>query len=118
MMPRGDRGRRLEGAGCDRAAENASFLVDAVVIGRNEGVRLIRCLDSMKRADLRRIVYVDSGSTDGSIAEAESRGVEVLRLDLSVPFTAARARNAGLDRLRRQGGVRADLVQFIDERTD
>mgnify|MGYP003144555313 CR=1 FL=1 len=113
MMPRGDRGRRLEGAGCDRAAENASFLVDAVVIGRNEGVRLIRCLDSMKRADLRRIVYVDSGSTDGSIAEAESRGVEVLRLDLSVPFTAARARNAGLDRLRRQGGGRADLVQFI-----
>jgi GT2 family glycosyltransferase len=45
------------------------------------------------------MVYVDSGSTDGSVAYAQERGVEVVALDLSIPFTAARARNAGVERL-------------------
>jgi hypothetical protein len=36
-----------------------------VVIGRDEGERLIRCLNSVK-ACARNIVYVESGSTDGS----------------------------------------------------
>ena len=40
--------------------------VDAVVIGRNEGARLIACLDSLQ-GQVRRVVYVDSGSTDGRI---------------------------------------------------
>ena len=65
-----------------------------VIIGRNEGARLVRCLDSLRglHADC---VYVDSGSTDESIAAACSRGVAVVELDLAMPFTAARARNAG-----------------------
>ena len=44
--------------------------VGFVVIGRNEGERLVRCLDSLKSAGAAEIVYVDSGSTDGSVMEA------------------------------------------------
>ena len=68
--------------------------VGVVVIGRNEGERLRRCLESVVR-QTQAVVYVDSGSTDGSIALARSLGVDTVDLDMSVPFTAARARNAG-----------------------
>ena len=93
--------------------ERAASLVDAsglaiVVIGRNEGERLRRCLRSV--AGQARVVYVDSGSTDGSIAAAREAGAEVVALDLSIPFTAARARNAGRAAL----GPGAELVQFVD----
>ena len=66
-----------------------------VVIGRNEGQRLIDCLKSIKDQANASIVYVDSGSTDGSVAAAERLGVAVLSLDMNRPFTAARARNEG-----------------------
>ncbi len=69
-----------------------------VVIGRNEGERLRRCLDSVLNvADV--VVYVDSGSTDGSLAMSRSLGVIVVELDLRDPFTAARARNEGFRKL-------------------
>ena len=68
-----------------------------VVIGRNEGERLRRCLQSCQDAAVR--VYVDSNSTDGSVDLARSLGAEVVALDLSRGFTAARARNAGFSRL-------------------
>jgi glycosyltransferase involved in cell wall biosynthesis len=86
--------------------------VGVVVIGRNEGQRLIRCLESV-RPQAARIVYVDSGSTDGSIAAAQGLADAVVELDLRIPFTAARARNAGLERL---GELGADLryVYFVD----
>lgn len=72
--------------------------VAAIIIGRNEGERLIRCLKSLQdRA--APIVYVDSGSTDGSVTAAQTHGAEVVALDMSRPFTAARARNEGLARL-------------------
>lgn len=91
----------------------ADPVIDAVAIGRNEGARLIRCLDSLVAAGFRRIVYVDSGSDDGSQDAARQRGVTVVRLDVSQPFTAARARNAGVAAL--PGGAEApDFVQFID----
>ncbi len=70
-----------------------------VAIGRNEGARLRRCLSSVVDR-VARVVYVDSGSDDGSVALAMSFGCEVIELDPRVPFTAARARNAGLTRLR------------------
>ena len=82
-----------------------------VAIGRNEGERLKRCLTSINGA--ARIVYVDSGSTDGSVAWAEQAGIDVVALDMSLPFTAARARNAGMRRLR-QLAPEIDLVQFVD----
>ena len=85
--------------------------VAAIVIGRNEGERLIRCLASL--AGVSPVIYVDSGSTDGSLEAAQDAGAEVVELDLSLPFTAARARNAGLERLRDVGDS-SDLVQFLD----
>jgi len=45
------------------------------------------------------VVYVDSGSTDGSIAMAIGMGIDVVELDLSTSFTAARARNEGFNKL-------------------
>ena len=83
-----------------------------VVIGRNEGERLRRCLASVTTA-AHLVVYVDSGSTDGSVTLAESQGVVVVKLDMSVPFTAARARNAGFERIRDMA-PQTTLVQFID----
>ena len=87
--------------------------IGAVVIGRNEGARLLRCLDSLRSQHVACLIYVDSGSTDDSVAQAQARGAEVVALDMSQPFTAARARNAGLARLR-QIAPQLPLVQFID----
>lgn len=86
-------------------------MIAAVVIGRNEGTRLRGCLESLQ-GQVARIVYVDSGSTDGSVEMARARGVEVVTLDMGQPFTAARARNAGLAQLRQ--GEQPDFVQFVD----
>ena len=83
-----------------------------VAIGRNEGQRLIRCLQTVLR-DGAAVVYVDSGSTDGSVDAARSMGVEVVELDCSVPFSAARARNEGFGRLR-QLLPALEYVQFVD----
>lgn len=85
--------------------------VAVVAIGRNEGERLLRCLSVQHRVAL--VVYVDSGSSDGSVAAAQSLGAEVVQLDLSTPFTAARARNAGW---RRVQALRPELswLQFVD----
>jgi GT2 family glycosyltransferase len=83
-----------------------------VVIGRNEGERLLRCLDSI-RGHAAAIVYVDSGSADASVEAARARGAAVVSLDAATPFTAARARNRGFDRLL-ESGVAVDRVQFVD----
>lgn len=82
----------------------------AVAIGRNEGERLKRCLQSLAAA---QVVYVDSGSVDWSVPWAREHNVDVIELDMSVPFTAARARNAGW---RRLCITAPDLnyIQFID----
>ena len=68
--------------------------IGAVVIGRNEGARLERSLQALA-GQVAQIVYVDSGSTDGSVAAARGLGAEVVELDMKHPFTAARARIAG-----------------------
>src|SRR5690606_2119435 len=65
-----------------------------VIIGRNEGARLVACFDSLPTG-LAVVVYVDSGSTDGSLVEAQRREFVAISLDMSQPFSAARARNVG-----------------------
>ncbi|MGD0462545.1 MAG: glycosyltransferase [Tepidisphaeraceae bacterium] len=86
--------------------------VGVVVIGRNEGRRLVRCLESAQ-GKAAAMVYVDSASDDSSVASAERIGADVLQLDASAPFTAARARNAGVERLKALApGV--EYVQFLD----
>ncbi len=86
--------------------------IGVVIIGRNEGQRLVGCLTSLVN-DCDDIVYVDSGSIDDSIVVANDFNAHVIELDLSQPFTAARARNAGFAALK---NLKPDVefVQFVD----
>lgn len=85
--------------------------VGVVAIGRNEGGRFLACLASLPHGI--PAVYVDSGSTDNSVANAEEAGVHVVHLSTDQGFTAARARNAGWRALLAQ---HPDLrfIQFLD----
>jgi GT2 family glycosyltransferase len=85
-----------------------------VVIGRNEGARLARCLASLGPGSVGPpVVYVDSASSDGSPALARAHGADVVELDPSQGFTMARGRNAGLRRmLERIPDL--ELIQFVD----
>jgi glycosyltransferase involved in cell wall biosynthesis len=86
--------------------------IGVVVIGRNEGARLEACLRGLleKRDET---VYVDSASTDQSVALARGLQFHVVELDALLPLNAARARNAGFLRLRQiLPGLR--YVQFLD----
>jgi GT2 family glycosyltransferase len=85
--------------------------IGIVVIGRNEGNRLKPCLASLAGGGL--VVYVDSGSDDGSLDYARAHGFEAIALSADKPFTAARARNAGIARLLE---LRPDLLwaQTVD----
>lgn len=90
------------------------MLTGLVVIGRNEGERLQACLDAaIAQFPTHHIVYVDSGSTDGSIELAKTLGIAVVELDLSTPFTAARARNTGFRYLCAQS-LDLKFIQFVD----
>ena len=93
-----------------RGPRGGTARIGAVAIGRNEGERLKRCLESLTGTVA---VYVDSGSTDESAKLALQSGTEVVDLDMHIPFTAARARNAGFRKLQE---VAPDLpyVQFVD----
>jgi GT2 family glycosyltransferase len=97
-----------------RLFESAEHMSDLgiVTIGRNEGERLCRCLNSLVGHRLP-VVYVDSNSTDGSVELAHSLGVEVVELDLSRPVCVPRARNEGFERLC-QVDPEVRFVQFVD----
>ena len=87
------------------------LMFGAVIIGRNEGKRLERCISSISGASIT--VYVNSGSTDGSTVRARNAGIDVVELDLRIPFTAARARNVGFTRAL-ELSPSLQYVQFID----
>ena len=92
-------------------SSEAPVLLSVVVIGRNEGERLRRCLDSvcsMKQPDSGiEVIYVDSGSTDGSVDLANNLGIKTICLRPARP-SAALGRNAGW-----RGG-RGNYVLFLD----
>jgi cellulose synthase/poly-beta-1,6-N-acetylglucosamine synthase-like glycosyltransferase len=85
--------------------------ISIVVIGRNEGERLLQCLESIRR--MRPVhgevetIYVDSASTDGSAERAAQFGAKVVSAEFERPCAAA-ARNAGW-RI-----ARAPIVLFLD----
>jgi glycosyltransferase involved in cell wall biosynthesis len=82
-----------------------------IVIGRNEGARLKRCLEAIPSG--HTVVYVDSGSTDGSQDLALGFGADLVLLDPTQGFTAARARNAGLTKLK-DSSTLVEFIQMID----
>ena len=88
-----------------------------VIIGRNEGERLRACLRSAVSGKLKvasggiSVIYVDSGSNDGSVELAQSVGAEVVVVQ--PPFSAAKARNAGFTRLL-ELAPETQYVQFVD----
>ena len=89
----------------------ASPALAVVIIGRNEGERLRRCLLSVEEmhcpeGGIER-VYVDTASEDGSAEMVESPGVRVIRLSPKEP-SATLARNAGWR------AVSAPFVLFLD----
>ena len=84
--------------------------VAIVAIGRNEGGRLKSCLRAAL-ASAPAVVYADSGSTDGSAAFARSLGCDVV--EISAPYSAARARNEGFA-LAMSVDPNAEFVQFVD----
>lgn len=86
--------------------------VAVVIIGRNEGKRLIQCFESLL-SQTKKIIYVDSGSTDSSVSSAKKLGVEIVSLDMALPFTAARARNQGFRKLL-STYPEAKYIQFVD----
>jgi cellulose synthase/poly-beta-1,6-N-acetylglucosamine synthase-like glycosyltransferase len=85
--------------------------LSVVIIGRNEGARLDRCLQSVRAMHHEtfdiEILYVDSVSTDDSIAIARRHKAEIVEVRPSRP-TAALGRNAGW---RRSTG---SFVLFLD----
>ena len=78
--------------------ESRTPALSVVIIGRNEGERLVGCLESVRR--IRgvegnvEVIYVDSASTDNSPQIARSFGAQVVILQ-DGKRTAARGRNAG-----------------------
>lgn len=82
-----------------------------VVIGRNEEQRLSKCFESLPKGV--PAIYVDSGSSDNSPSLALQRGIPLHSLDSRLPFTAARARNEGLELLLKISPSIA-YVQFVD----
>lgn len=86
-------------------------LVSVVIIGRNEGQRLVRCLESVAAMRIAgfaiETIYVDSASTDGSPAQAATLGAHVIEVRPERP-SAALGRNAGWN------AARGEFVLFLD----
>jgi glycosyltransferase involved in cell wall biosynthesis len=72
--------------------DSREAMISVVVIGRNEGERLERCMRSVQSADTDgravELIYVDSDSTDGSAERAAALGARVLRVQPTRPSAA------------------------------
>lgn len=86
--------------------------VAIIAIGRNEGGRLRRGLASVQ-GHPGPVIYVDSGSSDDSLQIAADAGAHIVELDMSAPFSAARARNAGA-KAALALSPKPRFLQFID----
>ncbi|MCG8591481.1 MAG: glycosyltransferase [Proteobacteria bacterium] len=99
-----------------RPPGEAASSLGFVVIGRNEGERMLRCLRSLAECG-GPVVYVDSGSSDHSPERARELGAQVVELDPARPFTAARGRNEGFRALS-EAHPQLAFVQFLDGDTE
>lgn len=91
---------------------DSTATIGIVVIGRNESQRLLLSLQSMQSSHCP-LIYVDSGSTDHSVSIAKPLADSVLELDPIRPFSAARARNEGFERLTALFPA-LEFIQFVD----
>ncbi|MDP2340917.1 MAG: glycosyltransferase family A protein [Deltaproteobacteria bacterium] len=113
--PTHSRQRGFEGIDNEATLINPHNLdVGVVVIGRNEGERLSLCIDALLAAGVpgSQLVYVDSGSSDGSLERMQARGVDAIAVE--APFTAAKGRNGGFQHLVDKHGPALLAVQFVD----
>ena len=94
------------------AVEFSASACAIVVIGRNEGDRLLDCLESLRCVGAL-VIYVDSGSSDGSAARAHPICDQVVELDPERPFSAARGRNEGFAAAMLRS-PNTQWVQFLD----
>lgn len=83
-----------------------------VVIGRNEGERLRPALEALLTQS-RKVIYVDSASTDRSAELARKLGTITIVLGEDEPLSAALGRNTGFAEARRRF-PECEFVQFID----
>jgi cellulose synthase/poly-beta-1,6-N-acetylglucosamine synthase-like glycosyltransferase len=85
--------------------------LSVIIIGRNEGQRLVDCIRSVQAMNYpledMEIIYVDSDSTDESCTHAEALGVKVMVVHPERP-AAAIGRNAGWR------AATAPLILFLD----
>jgi len=85
--------------------------LSVVIIGRNEGARLERCLQSVAAlhpfGGEKEVIYVDSASTDSSVETAAAYRAKVIRI-APRHLCAAAARNAGF---RAASG---EIILFLD----
>lgn len=88
----------LKGVPVNTLTSRPAVQISVVVIGRNEGERLSRCLRSLGSADwgglAHEVIYVDSSSTDGSPVLAEAMGARVFGIGHARPCAAV-GRNIG-----------------------
>lgn len=84
--------------------------MSVVLTTRNEGKNLRHLLDSLvHQENLREVILVDAGSTDDTVAVAESYRPRFAKLTLVVqPCTRGEGRNIGAKR------ATGDLLAFID----
>lgn len=85
-------------------------MISVIVIGRNEGARIDRCMRSIKEAlhVLRHeIIYVDSRSADDSIARAKAHGARCYLLEDAQT-------TAGLGRYVGAKEARGEYLLFLD----
>ena len=86
--------------------------VSIVIIGRNEGARLVKCIESAQNleypADKMEIIYVDSLSSDGSADRVKKMGIEKVYVLKEEKTCAAMGRNLGLEH------AKGDLILFLD----
>lgn len=101
----------MKSASRQRISPVPPIAISIVVIGRNEGQRLLDCLNSIRSMSIRNfsceIIYVDSASTDGSADRAAALGARVIQVRPDRP-SAALGRNAGW---RAAGG---EFILFLD----
>lgn len=86
-------------------------VLSVVIIGRNEGKRLVRCIEAVRRAELPageiEMIYVDSGSEDGSLERVAGLGLKTLEAGSDSP-------SPGLGRDIGWRDSSAEMILFLD----